>query len=419
MIRLALYSALSDRAAEGKVAVVDEWSFAAPKTKDAVAALAALGLERSRPRRPRSRRRHRRPLLRQPADVQTFQAPSSTPTTCCAATGSCSPTPPCRGDRAAGRGEAGRAGRRRARRPSRTTAATASASDAERPIPPTSPTTGDRRRRRTAPDEGSDAVKDAEPGPAPTRRLGEVLRPHGGRHLHLRGGPRRHQDRGAPCRRARLRRPGEEREHAEPQGQAPPQPQVEHHRDPGLDTSGPSSPSWAATTSTCSRRAERTRHGPAQAQAHQCRPPVPVRLGLRRDHPVQARALPRGPQARHRRPQQLRAQDGPAPRWRPQAAVPHHRLQAGQGRRPRQGRRHRVRPQPQRPHRAAALLRRREALHPRPRPGQGGRRAGQRPGLGDPPRATPSRCATSRWARRCTTSNCAPARAASSPGARA
>jgi len=44
MIRLALYSALSDRAGEGRVALVDEWSFAAPKTKDAVAALAALDL---------------------------------------------------------------------------------------------------------------------------------------------------------------------------------------------------------------------------------------------------------------------------------------------------------------------------------------------------------------------------------------
>ncbi len=44
MIRLALYSALSDRAAEGKVALIDEWSFSVPKTKDAVAALAALEL---------------------------------------------------------------------------------------------------------------------------------------------------------------------------------------------------------------------------------------------------------------------------------------------------------------------------------------------------------------------------------------
>src|SRR6476661_7920484 len=42
MIRLALRSALSDRAAEGKVLVVDSWGWTAPQTKDAVAALRAL-----------------------------------------------------------------------------------------------------------------------------------------------------------------------------------------------------------------------------------------------------------------------------------------------------------------------------------------------------------------------------------------
>jgi large subunit ribosomal protein L4 len=45
MIRLALYSALSDRAGEGRVALIDEWAFVAPRTKDAVAALSALELE--------------------------------------------------------------------------------------------------------------------------------------------------------------------------------------------------------------------------------------------------------------------------------------------------------------------------------------------------------------------------------------
>ena len=45
MIQLALRSALSDRAAEGSVVVVDAWGFAAPRTKDAVAALVALGVE--------------------------------------------------------------------------------------------------------------------------------------------------------------------------------------------------------------------------------------------------------------------------------------------------------------------------------------------------------------------------------------
>jgi large subunit ribosomal protein L4 len=44
MVRLALRSALSDRAAEGKVIVVDSWGFEAPRTKDAKAALDALGI---------------------------------------------------------------------------------------------------------------------------------------------------------------------------------------------------------------------------------------------------------------------------------------------------------------------------------------------------------------------------------------
>lgn len=45
MKRLALRSALSDRAAEDKVVVVDGWSFDTPSTKSAAAALAALGVE--------------------------------------------------------------------------------------------------------------------------------------------------------------------------------------------------------------------------------------------------------------------------------------------------------------------------------------------------------------------------------------
>ncbi|HJL89586.1 MAG TPA: 50S ribosomal protein L4 [Acidimicrobiales bacterium] len=45
MIRIALNSALSDRASEGRVAVVDAWDFEAPRTRDAVAALEALNVE--------------------------------------------------------------------------------------------------------------------------------------------------------------------------------------------------------------------------------------------------------------------------------------------------------------------------------------------------------------------------------------
>src|SRR5690242_15971181 len=44
MIRLALRSALSDRASDGNVVVVDEWGIDEPKTKRAVELLGTLGL---------------------------------------------------------------------------------------------------------------------------------------------------------------------------------------------------------------------------------------------------------------------------------------------------------------------------------------------------------------------------------------
>lgn len=45
MKRIALHSALSDRAADGKVLVVDSWHFEAPSTKAAAAAIGAIGAE--------------------------------------------------------------------------------------------------------------------------------------------------------------------------------------------------------------------------------------------------------------------------------------------------------------------------------------------------------------------------------------
>jgi large subunit ribosomal protein L4 len=45
MVRLALLSALSDRAGDDKIVVVDEWTFDAPRTRDAAAALGALGVD--------------------------------------------------------------------------------------------------------------------------------------------------------------------------------------------------------------------------------------------------------------------------------------------------------------------------------------------------------------------------------------
>jgi len=48
MIRLALRGALSDRAAEGKLIVVDDWGVSEPKTKSGVQLLEALGLRNVR-----------------------------------------------------------------------------------------------------------------------------------------------------------------------------------------------------------------------------------------------------------------------------------------------------------------------------------------------------------------------------------
>jgi large subunit ribosomal protein L4 len=44
MVRMALASALSDRAADGRIVLVDHWPWERPRTKDAVAALEALDL---------------------------------------------------------------------------------------------------------------------------------------------------------------------------------------------------------------------------------------------------------------------------------------------------------------------------------------------------------------------------------------
>jgi large subunit ribosomal protein L4 len=44
MIKLALRSALSDRANEGKIVVVDSWGLDTPSTKSAAAAITTLGL---------------------------------------------------------------------------------------------------------------------------------------------------------------------------------------------------------------------------------------------------------------------------------------------------------------------------------------------------------------------------------------
>ena len=53
MVRLALQSALSDRASDGRVKVIDSWGIDEPRTKDAVALLISLGLRPKGERAPR------------------------------------------------------------------------------------------------------------------------------------------------------------------------------------------------------------------------------------------------------------------------------------------------------------------------------------------------------------------------------
>ncbi len=53
MVRLALVSALSDRAASERIGVIDAWGWDTPRTKDAIAALEALGLRVKGERAPR------------------------------------------------------------------------------------------------------------------------------------------------------------------------------------------------------------------------------------------------------------------------------------------------------------------------------------------------------------------------------
>ena len=53
MVRLALRSSLSDRAADAKIVVVDDWGIDEPKTKEGVKLLEALGLRTKAERAPR------------------------------------------------------------------------------------------------------------------------------------------------------------------------------------------------------------------------------------------------------------------------------------------------------------------------------------------------------------------------------
>ena len=94
------------------------------------------------------------------------------------------------------------------------------------------------------------------------------------------------------------------------------------------------------------------------------------------------------------RPEQQRPHHDAPPGRRPQAPLPRHRLQAHEGRRAREGRRDRVRPEPLGADRAAALRGRREELHPRSRAAARRRR-----------RSSPARAPTSSPATRCRSTN--------------
>ena len=208
----------------------------------------------------------------------------------------------------------------------------------------------------------------------------------------------------------------DKRQHAEPQGQASPHPR---HQPGRLEA----------------RREARHRHAlggrdPAvrelrsswvSAHANQ-RAPVaasrPSRTSPRSPSQAPGEVAAR-PQAEDRRAQRPRPQDVAPPRRRPQAAVPHHRLQAQQGRRHGQGRGDRVRPEPHVPHRPAALRRRHEGVHPRPRGPDGRRPRDERPGRRHQAGQRPADALHPRRHHASTTSRCAPARAARSAAPRA
>ena len=121
------------------------------------------------------------------------------------------------------------------------------------------------------------------------------------------------------------------------------------------------------------------------------------------------RSLDRAAQE-ERRPQQLRAHHHASPGRRSQAALPHHRLQARQGRRAGQGRAHRVRPEPLGAHRPARTTRTaRSATSWRPRTSWWATRSSPAPAPTSRP-ATRCRSRTSRRVPRSTTSSLQPGR---------
>ena len=175
MIRLALASALSDRAAEGKVVVVDSWGFEsaadqgrrrrAGRPRRSTGKVLVVVVHRDDELAIKSFRNLARPAARQP---------SSTPTTCCATTGRSPPT----SCRCSDYGRAAPAGRRPLRAQTATSETRLSG----------------RRHERSRDDPAAG-------------RVGEVLRPARRGRLHVRRPPGRQQDRDPPGGRGDLQRP--------------------------------------------------------------------------------------------------------------------------------------------------------------------------------------------------------------------
>ena len=168
MVQLALRCALSDRAAEGRVRLVDSWAFEVPKTKD------ALGRARRARARGQGARRARRATTRSPSG-RSRTCPTSTSSPADQLTAydvlvrrlwSCSPTRPCPGevDRRDGAGDEAcrpttepRADEAERRDEAEADAADdADAAEADR----TRPSSRRGRERRAETDEADDAERD-------------------------------------------------------------------------------------------------------------------------------------------------------------------------------------------------------------------------------------------------------------------
>ena len=188
--------------------------------------------------------------------------------------------------------------------------------------------------------------------------------PRGRPDARLPGRVRRQQDRDQARRRAAARREGGEHPH---QHRARQDQAAGPVRGPAarLEEGVRDAPRGPEDARIPGRRVKRVqRHADSQVQPDVARPAVPDGPDVRRHHDVGAAQAAGRAAARVGRPQQPRPADVVVARRRPQADVPHHRLQARQARHPGEGLDDRVRPEPIGAHRAPDLRRRREALHP-------------------------------------------------------